>query len=100
MPHDDSLDTAERRELLRSWRLKLEEAREQYRIATEHYEYVLEEQGEGSAPHPDSSLARARQAQSDALADCTRAVWMLIELAERERVPEKHSAATRHSAAG
>jgi CheY-like chemotaxis protein len=78
-----------RRELEDLWRSKLEGSRRCYDGATEEYRKLLQEAPEGVAPVPGSPLARARQKQSEALAEYARVLGVFTDLAVHGRQPEE-----------
>ena len=82
-------------QLEESWRLKLEEASSRYRAATAEYRTMLEEQRDGATPGPDATdaLMRARQAESQALAEYTHVLRMFADLTIRGKPPEEQPAA-------
>ena len=86
--------TVVRQELEQSWRPILEEAKADYHAATERYRKLLLEQPEGVPPSPDGDLALARQAESQALSEYTRALRILTETTIRGKMPEERSAAS------
>ena len=67
-------------ELKESWRLKLQDAKSQYEAATAHYRAMLQQRPDGVPVTPDSALALARRAESEALAEYTRVLRVFIEL--------------------
>lgn len=86
---------AAREQLEESWRLKLEEASNRYRVATAEYRAMLEEQSDGTTRGPDATdaLMRARQAESQALAEYTNVLRMFTDLTIHGKVPEGQWAA-------
>ncbi len=82
------------RQKLEEWRLKLQEAKERYHAATALYRKILQERPEGRAPSPNDSLARARQAESQSLAEYTRVLRIFTELTVHGKAPEEQSAAS------
>lgn len=84
---------AARQELEDSWRSAVEEAHLRYKEATDAYRKLLAETPEGSVPRPDSALARARQVESEALAEYSRALRVFTELTIHGKRPEEQSEA-------
>jgi CheY-like chemotaxis protein len=82
---------AARQELEDLWRTKVEDARGRYAAATEEYRKLLDGTPEGVPPNPDSPVARARQAQSEALAEYSRVLRVFTELTVHGRRPEEQS---------
>ncbi|HTT65685.1 MAG TPA: response regulator [Bryobacteraceae bacterium] len=81
--------TPSRQELEDIWRSNLEQAQIRYRAATARYSDLLKEASEGVPPSPDSPLACARHAQSEALAAYTRVLQVFSELAVHGKRPEE-----------
>lgn len=69
-----------RRELEDTWRIRLEQAMSRYRAANQEYRALLESSPEGRPTSPESPLAQARQAESDALAEYTRVLRIFSDL--------------------
>jgi CheY-like chemotaxis protein len=82
---------AGRQELEDLWRAKLEEAQGRYNAATEEYRRLLAGKPDGVPANPDSPVARARQAQSVALAEYSRVLRVFTELTVHGRRPEEQS---------
>ena len=80
-----------RQELEDFWRRKVEEARARYQTATEEYRKLLDGMPEGLAPTPDSPLALARQAQSEALAEYSNMLRVFTELTVHGTRPEEQT---------
>jgi CheY-like chemotaxis protein len=78
-----------RRELEETWRSRVDEARRRYSAANGEYRRLLGGSTHGVPPEPDSALAHAREAESDALADLTRTVQDRGELTVRSKLPEQ-----------
>ena len=85
--------SATRQMLEDSWRLRLEEAHIHYRKATDQYRKLLQNQPDGRPHDPNGALALARQAESEALAEYTRAQRVFTELTVNGKIPEERSAA-------
>jgi len=66
--------------LKESLRLRLQDAKSRYEAATAHYRALLQQRPEGVPLTPDSALALARRAESEALAEYTRVLRVFIEL--------------------
>jgi len=79
----------DRRELEGTWRNRFEDAHRRYSAATEVYRRLLGESPEGLPPAPHSELARAREAESEALAELTRVRQIFTELTVHNRLPEE-----------
>jgi CheY-like chemotaxis protein len=79
---------ATRQELEDTWRSKLEEAQLRYKASTKEYRRLLAETLGGLPPNPNSALARARQAESEALAEYTQVLRMFNELVVHGKRPE------------
>lgn len=82
-----------RRNLEDGWRVRLEMARERYETASARYRKLLEEKPEGLIPRQDDSLALARHAESEALAEYSRTLKSFTELTVHGRIPEEQSGA-------
>jgi CheY-like chemotaxis protein len=78
-----------REDLEEIWRAKLEEARLRYNAATGEYRKLLGKTPGGSPPSPDSALARARQIESEALAEYSRLLRIFTELTVDGKPPEE-----------
>jgi hypothetical protein len=78
-----------------SWRLEVEDVKEQYRIATTLYRRLLDEKPKGLLPRQDDPVALARHMEAEALAEYTRALKIYVELAVRGREPEDRQATAR-----
>lgn len=87
--------SVERQQLEEFWRLKVEEAASRYRAATAQYRTMMEEQSGGTTRGPDATdaLMRARQAETQALAEYTHVLRMFADLTIRDKVPEEPPAA-------
>jgi CheY-like chemotaxis protein len=83
----------DRHELEATWRSNLEQARRRYDAAIGEYRRLLSEMPEGRPPDPDSELARAREAESDALAEYSRILRTFTRLTIDGKLPEDESAA-------
>jgi hypothetical protein len=66
-----------------------------YKAANEEYKTMLEEQnnGQGGGPDATDALMRARQAESQALAEYTHVLRNFTDVPVRDKVPEERSAA-------
>jgi CheY-like chemotaxis protein len=86
---------AVRRELEDLWRVKLETAMSEYQCVASAYKSLLEQQGDGTPRSTDATdaLMRARQAQSEALAEYTRVLRTFTDLTIHGKMPEDESAA-------
>jgi CheY-like chemotaxis protein len=71
-----------------AWRLKLEEAKRRYNAATSEYRKLLGEMPEGSHTTPDDAVWRAREAESEALAEYSRILRVFTRLTVEGRLPE------------
>jgi CheY-like chemotaxis protein len=80
-----------RQELEDLWRAKVEEARGRYNAATEQYRKLLDRTPDEAPPNPDCLVARARQAQSEALAEYSCVLRVFTELTVHGRPPEEQS---------
>lgn len=87
-----SASAAARQELEESWRSKLEETHHRYRTATEAYRHVLQTLPEGLPPRPDGAVGRARQAESEALAEYARVLRIFTDLTIHGKMPDQQSA--------
>jgi hypothetical protein len=75
-------------QLEEAWRLRLEEALVAYRCATSEYEKLsARQQTNGRLPEPDSPLAQARSAQSDAFLEYTRILGVFSDLVIHGKLP-------------
>lgn len=86
---------AMRQQLEESWRLKLEEASSRYKAANAEYRMMLDEQSDGAirVPAATDTLMRARQAESEALAEYTHVLRMFTDLTVHGKAPEEESVA-------
>ena len=82
-----------RQELEAAWRTKLEEARRRYDLATGEYRTLLSETQPGKPSGSDRDLARARKAESEALADYSRVLRVFSRLAIDGKLPQDESGA-------
>ena len=82
---------ATRRDLEEFWRLELEQAIRRYKTTTAEYKEILEGCGDRAAEGSDgaSALRRAREAQTQALADFTRMLRLFTDLTVHDRWPEE-----------
>ena len=78
-----------RQELEDIWRSKLEQAHHRYQAATKEYRRLLAETPEGLPPGLDSALARARRAESEALAEYSQVLRVFSELTIHGKLPEE-----------
>jgi CheY-like chemotaxis protein len=76
-------------ELEDAWRARLEDSRRQCKDASNRYRTLLAEERDGRAPRPDSTLARARQAQSEALMEYARVLRLFTDLVVLGKMPEE-----------
>jgi CheY-like chemotaxis protein len=83
--------TPDRQRLEDYWRSKLEQAQLHYKEATAAYRILLKEVPEGSFPAPESAIAIARQAESEALGEYTRVLRVFNELVIHGRPPEEQA---------
>jgi CheY-like chemotaxis protein len=83
-----------RHELEESWRLRLEESQQKYQKATETYRSLLRLEQNGRYPDPDSALARARQAESEALMEYSRVLRIFTDLTIHGKMPEQQTFTT------
>lgn len=83
---------ASQKELEESWRLRLEEALCQYHATRDEYHSLLAGVPDGVPPNPDGALARARQAESMALAEYRRVLQIFTDLTIHGKLPEDQSA--------
>jgi|SRR5579872_545160 len=90
--------TVARHELEASWRSKLHETQERYQAATSRYRRVLQEQPKGLRQGPDDSLAGARQAESQSLAEYARVLRIFVDLTVHRKIPEEQEAASTRGA--
>ena len=89
---DVSSSTTARQDLEDSWRLRLEDAREQYERASVRYRRLLEGRPEGVIPPQDGPLMLARHAESEALMEYTRILKIFTELTVHGQIPQGQSA--------
>ncbi len=89
---------AAREELEEDWRLRLEGTLHRYRTASEMYRKVLQAQPDGLPPSPDGAVGRARQAESDALAEYTRVLRIFTDLTMHGKIPDQQSATNKGGA--
>src|SRR5579884_4470911 len=82
-----------RQQLEDFWRMAVEGAREHYTAATREYQKLLARAPEGAPLSPESPVALARQAQSEALAEYSRVLRVFTELTVHGRRPEEQSMA-------
>jgi hypothetical protein len=80
-----------RHELEEFWRLKLEESRARYQAATTYHRTLRNGQRERDS---SEALARARQAESLALAEYTRLLRLFTDLTVHGKLPGQDSAAS------
>lgn len=85
--------SATRQMLEESWRLRVEETRARYNKATEHYRHLLQQQPERAQREANGSLALARKAESEALAEYSRVLRTFTELTVNGKIPEQQPAA-------
>jgi len=89
-----------RHELEEAWRRRLEQTLHQYRGATTEYRKLLQEEPDGRPPSPDSALARARQAESEALMEYSRVLRIFTDLTIHGKSPEETPSASSEACAG
>lgn len=77
------------------WRSRTEMARERYEGARAHYRALLEKQTERAIPRQDGSLAAARRAASEALAEYTRILGVFADWITLGRIPQEGAPAPR-----
>lgn len=82
-----------RQQLEESWRLKCEQARQRYETARTGYRNRLKENPSSLRPAAEKPLLRARQAESDALADYFRVLRTFTDLIVHGRTPDECEAA-------
>ena len=80
------------REVVDSWRLRLEETQDHYREAKKQYRESLQAQPDGRPLCP-SDLELARQAESRARVEFTRMLRIFTELTVHGKMPEERSVA-------
>jgi CheY-like chemotaxis protein len=80
--------TIARRQLEDTWRLRVEQALQRYNEATTEYRRLLQEEPDGQPPSPDSGLARARQAESEALMEFSRICRIFTDLTIHGKLAE------------
>ena len=85
--------TVTRETLEDSWRLRVEETRVLYHKAQDRYRQLLGEQPDGTAYDPNSAIALARQAESQALAEYSRILRAFTDLSVNGKIPEERSMA-------
>src|SRR5579864_6085788 len=83
--------TLDRRQLEDLWRSKLDQIQLRYKAATEEYRRLLGETPAGMPPASDGPLFRARQAESEALAEYARVLRVFTELTMNGTRPEEQS---------
>ena len=83
--------TADRRRLEEVWRLRLEEARRGYDAASAEYRRLLDRSPRAPLD-AGSGLARARQKESESLAEYTRVLQVFTRLAIDGELPEEQPA--------
>ena len=81
--------TFERHELEDIWRARLEQSHQRYQEASKEYRKLLLEEPDGLPPSPDSPLARARQAESEALLEHFRVLRIFTDLTIHGKLPEE-----------
>ena len=81
--------TMARQELEESWRQRLEEKLRRYHTASEEYRRLLREEADGQCPLPDSPLACARRAESEALMEYSRVLRIFSDLTVHGKVPDE-----------
>jgi hypothetical protein len=81
--------TLGRGELEDTWRGRLEECQKQYQDASHSYRKLLAEEPDGQPPRPESPLARARQAESEALTEYSRVLRLFTDLTVHGKLPEE-----------
>ena len=85
---------AERQGLEDIWRLKLEDASTRYKAAHACYRKELSKQTKELSGKPSSALSRARQAESQSLAEYTRVLKIFTELTVEGKRPGAQPAET------
>ena len=78
-----------RRELEDTWRNRVEESHRRYQEASTGYRTLLADERDGQTPRPDSPLAHARQAESDALREYACALRVLTDLSVHRKLPDE-----------
>ena len=87
-----------RQRLEDSWRLKLEEARAQYQRTAILYRRMLEQKDESTGVVAADDLRRARQEESEALAEYRRVLQAFTDLVVHGKQPEKGPVASSNGA--
>jgi CheY-like chemotaxis protein len=80
-----------RQELEETWRSKLEQAQLRYQAATHEYRRLLGETRDGLPPGPDSTVAQARRAESEALSEYSNVLRVFAELVVHGKLPEEQT---------
>jgi CheY-like chemotaxis protein len=82
---------ADRQELENIWRERVEQSGRRYKAATTDCRRLLGQAPDGLTPNPDSPLARARQVESEALAEYARVLRVFTQLTVHGILPEEQS---------
>jgi hypothetical protein len=82
-----------RQELEEGWRLRFENARERYQSATDRYRTLLKEKAQGLIGSEEGPLSRAREAESEALAEYVRVLKAFTDLTVHDRMPDEREVA-------
>ena len=85
----DPLQGGSRRELEEFWLFKVRDARTHYQKAAEQRQRMVEELNQKLIPYTDGSfaIARARRAESTALADWARVLSIYTDLLVKGKIP-------------
>lgn len=78
-----------RNELEELWNQRLAQALDRYHAATKEYRELLRQETDGRPPSPDSPLARAREAESQALMDYSRVLRIFTDLTLHGKLPDE-----------
>lgn len=78
-----------RHELEDAWRVRLEQNRRLYQDANTRYRGLLTEKPDGQPPSPESPLALARAAESEALMEYSRVLRIFNDLTVHGKLPNE-----------
>jgi CheY-like chemotaxis protein len=81
--------TTARHQLEETLRLRVEQTLQRYRVATTEYRKLLHEEPDGRPPSPDSALALARQAESEALMEHSQVLRIFTDLTIHGTLPNE-----------
>lgn len=81
--------TLTRQELEESWRVRLEAVQAHYRAASKRYRTLLQDVPDGMPLEHAQTVALAREAESQALAEYQRVLHIFAELTVKGMMPEE-----------